>query len=171
MPELENNTAQTVKGGETPPACAPPLSGVQTSSTATPPPLLCCAPSQADARPTTLKEERAGKGERSSPTHRDMPGMKCVIGHELPPPAPCRTSLAFSATAPSGNPSSSSSAIAFDGERLLRSDAERRFFRSECPGFVRLRRFDGLGEAPSTREAPPPAMTLEPSTVILEKIQ
>jgi len=29
-----------------------------------------------------------GEGEKSSPTHRDMPGMKRVIGHEHSPPAP-----------------------------------------------------------------------------------
>ena len=133
-------------------------------STATPPPPPVRAPSQADARPITLTEERVGEGERSSPTHRDMPGMKRVIGHELPPPAPRRTSLALSATAPSGIPPSSS-AIVVDDKRLWRSDAERCCFLSDRPGFVRLRRFDGLGEASGTREAPPPTMTSEPSTV------
>ena len=57
--------------------------GNQHSNPPSPP---VCAPSQADAQSITLMEERAGEGERSSPTHRDMPGMKCVNGHEHSPP-------------------------------------------------------------------------------------
>ena len=78
--------------------------------------------------------------------HRDMPGMKRVNGHELPPPAPCRIPVSSSAIAPSPT-SLSSSVIVLGGERLFRTAAERRLFRSECPGFVRLRLFVGLDEA------------------------
>ena len=78
--------------------------------------------------------------------HRDMPGMKCVNGHELPPPAPCRSPVSSSAIAPPPT-SLSFSVIVLGGERLVRTAAERRLFRSECPGFVRLRLFVGLDEA------------------------
>ena len=78
--------------------------------------------------------------------HRDMPGMKRVNGHELPPLAPCRIPVSSSAIASSSAPLSFS-VIVCGGERWCRSVAERRLFRSECPGFVRLRLFVGLDEA------------------------
>ena len=59
--------------------------------------------------------------------------------------APCRSLVSSSAIAPFPT-SLSSSVIVLGGERLFRTAAERRLFRSECPGFVRLRLFVRLDE-------------------------
>ena len=76
-----------------------------------------------------------------------------------PPPAPCRIPVSSSAIAPSST-SLAFSVIVFDGERLCRSVAERRLFRSECPGFVRLRLFVGLDEASGIRDAAVSALSV-----------
>ena len=75
LPHTSNHEcAQTVKGGETPPACAPPLSGVQTSSTAT----ATCAPPyfRHACRPCAAPQQAEEAGEAASWDTRDTPSFR-----------------------------------------------------------------------------------------------
>ena len=72
LPHTSNHEcAQTVKGGETPPACAPPLSGVWASSTATATATATCSlappqtPTQARHRPSARMSSQGPQRDRS----------------------------------------------------------------------------------------------------------
>ena len=105
--------AQKVKGGETPPACASPSSGVQTCRRRT-------------TAHSNGREERWRRGRKEAQSlQRNMLGMKRVTGHTPPPVTPTPAP----APAPPPLPRSSSFADP-DGYRLLRSAPRRRRCRS-----------------------------------------